>query len=220
MEFYYVVDTLNELLSKKRPRTFNSSWILRHAPECYRFIQNNIRTQFGSIDWDRVTSCLDSRHQRLWKPARQRHCAPYSDAKEVELVLDQYRGKLHVFIVCTSPNDIRMRDSISITLVRLAQCGNLLAKQELMELLRYTIDEWIDNDPLLSRWRGYEDEVQRQVEGCICRYRYTGSFMRYLYRTLECAGRGLRPLHAYSLDEPLPDGERRKIDLTTVGCAG
>jgi hypothetical protein len=54
-----VASTLNELLSRKRPAIVNSSWILRHAPACYRFIQKWIRSEIGGIDWDRVTHVLD-----------------------------------------------------------------------------------------------------------------------------------------------------------------
>ncbi len=109
----------------------------------------------------------------------------------------------------------RTLDTISITLVRVAQKGNVLAQQELMDLIGHTIESWIEHRPFLSRWRGYEEELRFQVEGCIRRYRYTGSFIRYLYKTLEYAARGVRPLIAYSLDEPLPSGQGRRIDLIT-----
>jgi hypothetical protein len=36
--------------------------------------------------------------------------------------------------------------------------------------------------------------------------------MGYLFKTLEFAGRGLRPIVAYSLDDPLCSGEKRRID--------
>lgn len=80
----------------------------------------------------------------------------------------------------------------------IAQRGNLLAKEEVVQLVRFTIDEWLDRYHYLSRWKGYSDELRVQVEGCIHRYRYTGSFFNYLFRTLEYAGRGIRPLHIYS----------------------
>jgi hypothetical protein len=70
-----------------------------------------------------------------------------------------------------------------------------------MKLLAFTIDEWIDRYWFLSRWRGYEAEIRVQVERCIRRYRYSGSFLRYLFRTLEYAGRGIRPMLAYPIDE-------------------
>lgn len=45
------------------------------------------------------------------------------------------------------------------------------------------------------------------------RYRYTGSFFKYVYRTLQYAGRGIQPFYAYSLDEPVAiDADKRKIE--------
>ena len=214
IDFDRVVVILNELLSRKRPTKLSSSWISREAPECYRFIQKNVRAEIGGIDWDRVTHLLDATYQRRWMPMRRRKTSPpYANADEVDIILNRYRGKLYVFIASADFDDRRLRDTISIALVRVAQSGNLLAKQELMKLVGYTIDNWLENHLFLSRWHGYDRELRRKLEGCIRRYRYTGSFIRYVYRTLEYAARGLRPFHAFSLDEPLPDGKRRKIDL-------
>jgi hypothetical protein len=102
MDFDRVVFILNELLSKKRPKTINSSWILKQAPACYRFIRKNIRAQVGGIDWDQVTYVLDSENQRRWTPRRRRKkSATYADADEVDLILNRYRDKLYVFIAAT-----------------------------------------------------------------------------------------------------------------------
>jgi len=218
MDFEGVFAMLNELLSRKQPATFSSSWVLKHAPKCYRFIQREIRTDFGEIDWDRVTRALDFAHQRRWQPRRKwrkRNPEPYADAAEVTVVLSAYRADLYVFLAAATTHERQLRDIIGVALVRLAQRGNQLARAELMTLLRYTIDDWIDNDQMLSRWRGFEDGLREQVEGCIRRYRYSGSFLRYLRRTLECAARGLRPFHAYSLDGPLTNGLRYRSVLLT-----
>ena len=53
--------------------------------------------------------------------------------------------------------------------------------------------------------------IQECIEGCIRRYRYSGSFIGYLFKTLEYAGRGLRPIVAYSLDDRLYSGGIRKV---------
>jgi hypothetical protein len=108
-------------------------------------------------------------------------------------------------------SDRRNADLISIALVRLAQRGNESAKEELTELLAFMIEDWIDRFGFLSRWQGYEAETRTQVERCIRRYRYSGSFLRYLFRTLEYAGRGIRPLQAHSLDEPAFEGSAPRI---------
>jgi hypothetical protein len=137
----------------------------------------------------------------------------YRNSREVNLILEKFRGKLYVFVSPQDRSDRRIRDILTIRLVRLAQWGNETAKQEVVKLLRYTIDDWIEQNCVISRWRGYEAELQTQVEGCIRRYRYSGSFLRYLFRTLEYAGRGKRPLLAYSLDETIFDGSVSRIGL-------
>jgi len=102
---------------------------------------------------------------------------------------------------------------ISIRLVRLAQRGNFTAKQEIMRLVQYAVDEWLDRSDYMSRWRGYDEKVRETIEGCIRRYRYTGSFFKYVYRTLQYVGRGIHPFYAYSLDEPVAiDADKRKIE--------
>ena len=161
-----------------------------------------MRTDFGDIDWDRVTRALEWKFQRRWTPRRRvRSHFPYRNNSEVKAVLEKYRVTLYVFVSPQNRSDRRTADIISIALVRLAQCGNESAKKKLMELLAFTIDDWIDRYWFLSRWRDYDAEIRTQVERCICRYRYSGSFLRYLFRTLECAGRGIRPILAYPLDE-------------------
>lgn len=74
-------------------------------------------------------------------------------------------------------------------------------------LIRYAVDEWIERFPMLSRWKYNSDQLDEQIVGCIHRYRFTGSFLGYLYKTLLYSGRGLRPV--YSLDEPLFRGSEK-----------
>lgn len=210
MDFDETIQILNGRLSGRDPATFNSSWVLKHAPRCYRFIYRNVRTETGRIDWDKVTSALDRKFQHRWMPARKpKRSPPYEDLSEVNAVLNKYRDKLYVFLASSDRNDARTRNIISISLVRLAQYGNLLAKQEVIRLVRYTIEGWIERHRFMSRWEGYEEEIQKHLEGCIRRYRYTGSFLNYLFRTFQYAGRGLKPLYALSLNDPIAIGSAK-----------
>lgn len=166
------------------------------------------------MDWDRVTYAIEWKFQRRWAPGRpKKNPVPYEDVTEVETIMNKYRDKLYVFIAPADIDDRRVRDIMSISLVRLAQSGNLLAKQELMKLITYTLNDWFERFYFLTRWQGYEEEVKQQLEGCIRRYRYTGSFLNYVFRTLEYAGRGIRPFYAYSLDKTITyDADKRIID--------
>jgi len=212
MDFDYAVKTINTILIRKQPQTFNSSWIRRFAPHIYRFFQKNIRREIGGIDWDRITRALDRTFQRRWVRSRRYGKRLYRSKAEVKTILDKYDGKLYSFLTPADKDNNATRDMISIALVRIAQNGNMTARREIIKLVRFTIDEWIENNPKVSRWKGYEYLMQKHIEGCVRRYRYSGSFMGYLFRTLEYAGRGLKPLIAYSLEDSLYSGEQRRID--------
>lgn len=192
-----IITTLNDILCRKKPDTFNSSWIMKYAPACHRFIRRYIRTEIGAIDWDRVTSALHPKFQRLWTPRIKRSCRIRRNRREVELILNKYRAKLYVFLAPIDAADVRIRDNIATSLVRTAQAGNLLAKNEVSTLVWYTIEGWLEKYPVMSRWKNREHEVRKQVEGCIRRYRYSGSFLRYVFWTLHCAARGIPPSVPY-----------------------
>ncbi|HET6516380.1 MAG TPA: hypothetical protein VFG09_14570 [Thermodesulfovibrionales bacterium] len=213
MDFESAVRTINNLLIKERPDTFNSSWVRLRAPYIYRFIQKNIRIETSGIDWDRITRALAPEFPRRWNRRRRNGSKPYRNKAEVGTVLQKYHDKLYTFIAPADKNDKYIRDIISIALVRIAQRGNTAAKREIIKLLRFTIEDWIEHCPKISCWRGYDQLIQNSIAGCIRRYRYSGSFIGYLFRTLEYAGRGLRPIIAYSLDDPIYSGDKRRIDI-------
>ena len=194
MDFDFAVKAVSELLTERQPCTFNSSWIRVHAPHIYRFFQRDIRRESGGIDWDRITRALDRKFQRKWIASRRNGAKRYRNKTEVNIILRKYDGKLYTFLTPEDKKNNSVRDIISIELVRIAQKGNMTAKREIIKLVRFTVDEWIEHNPKISRWKGYEYLIQKHIEGCVRRYRYSGSFMGYLFRTLEYAGRGLKPL--------------------------
>lgn len=212
MKFEQVINQLNKLLNKKDPNTFNSSWIKINSPACYRYIIRNVRTCIGTVDWDKVTRALEWKLQRRWFPGhRPKRKKSYRNYSEVKIILNENKEKLYVFISSQDREDKRIRDVISVFLVRLAQSGNLLAKRELMRLINYTVDEWLSNYYFLNRWQGYKEKLEKQISRCIYRYRYTGSFLNYLFKTLVYAGRGIVPFYAYSLDNPVAWGSKKTI---------
>jgi hypothetical protein len=201
VDFNVAVITLNKTLKEKRPETFNSSWVLRHAPHVYRFIQKNVRADVGGIDWDRITRAIDRRFQKKWRPSYRNTKKTYRKKAEIEIVFQKYHDKLYVFISPQDRGDETIRDQISIALVRIAQKGNVLAKEEIIKLVRFTIDQWIETRSTLSSWEGYESLIPLRIETCIRCYRYSGTFIGYLLKTLEYAGRGL--IRTYSVDDSL-----------------
>lgn len=217
MNFTTAVKAINKLLRMINPKAFCSSRIRQHAPHVYRFIQKNVRAEIGGIDWDRITRALDRKLQRRWQASRRgRRTGCFRDKRAVEIILKKYHDKLYTFLAPADANDRQARDVISIALVRIAQQGNVSAKQEIIKLVGFTIDEWIEEYPKISCWEGLDDMIQARIEGCIRRYRYSGSFIGYLFKTLEYAGRGLRPIVAYSLDDYLYSGEKRRAERVAL----
>jgi hypothetical protein len=191
MDFNHAVKIINNLLIEKRPESFNSSWVLKHAPHVYRFIQKNVRADVGGIDWDRFTRAIDRKFQRKWKHPFCIRKKLYRKKGEVDIILQKYHSRLYVFISPMDKSDEYIRDIICISLVRVAQKGNILAREEINKLVRLTIDEWIESRPTLSSWQGHESAIPLCIEACIRRYRYSGTFMGYLLKTFEYSGRGL-----------------------------
>ena len=210
MNFKQTIEILNTLLKEKEPDVFNGEWIKNNNICVYNSIISNIRNPLEYIDWDRVVQSLDKKYQKRWSHNYGLEKRKGVDNNiESKLILSIYNKQLYTFIQTTISKERLMCDSISIDLVRMMQRGNNRLEKELIKLLKFTIDIWMENDCQLSRWQGYTDELTFQVKGCIKRYRYSGSFLGYLYKTLEYSSRGLYPFYAYSLDNV--DNDNRRI---------
>ena len=194
MTFDSIIKILNDTLSEKNPSKISSSWILQNAPRAYRYINKNIRTENDDIDWDRVTSSLDRSFCKRWVRYRQKSIRVYENQSEVDIILSKYKDRLYTFIAYATEDDKKMQGRMLISLVRLSQKGNTCAEQEVVKWITYITDDWIDRYPQMHRWKGYADEVEGHIKGCVRRYRYTGSFLGYLFKTLEYSVRGKPPL--------------------------
>lgn len=194
MTFDVIIKILNDTLSEKNPSKFSSSWILQNAPHVYRYINKNVRTENDDIDWDRITSSLDRSFCKRWVRYRQKSTRVYENQSEVDIILSKYKDRLYTFIAYATEEDKKMQSRMLISLVRLSQKGNVCAEQEVVKWITYITDDWTDRYPQMYRWRGYADEVDGHIKGCVRRYRYTGSFLGYLFKTLEYSVRGKPPL--------------------------
>lgn len=206
-----VVRKINFHIEKKRPKTINENWIKLNSPASYRFIIEN------SIDWDIVTINLNKSFQGMWNKGSKRKCLEqefYKDEEELNQILNAHKDKLYTFISRKNKEDEFACDRVSILLVRLAQRGNVLATQRLKQLIPFLINQWIDGYKL-SRWRGYDDLIDRCIDDCIRRYRYSGSFIGYLNKTMECSGRALKSVEAFSLDQKSKITDKAKINNTS-----
>jgi hypothetical protein len=217
MSFTQIIIHLNKLLKNEKPITFRSSWILNNDPAIYRFIVKHIRTEVNDINWDKVVSSLDRDIQKKWVPPRYKPKIVnfYSNQKEVDLILKKHKDKLYIFISLLNEADKPIRDNIIVSLTRVAQKGNIKAEKQLTIFLNQIIQLWLERYPCLFRWTGHIDELEIKIKHCIRCYRFTGSFLGYLFKTLEYSARGLQNFQAYSLDSYIPGTTIAMIDTLT-----
>lgn len=210
MTFAKAVRLLNTTLTEKQPSTFSSSWIYFNTPSVYHFVRVNYRTENDHIDWDIITQSLDRSFAKRWTRYRYKQARLYKKRSDVDAVLERYKDKLYTFFAPASKEDKQIQDLMIIRLVRIGQRGNISAQEELVQWVTYVTDDWIDRYPQMYRWKGYEDEVPDKIRACIRCYRYTGSFLGYLFKTLEYSARGKPPL--VSLDDKIIDGAKTRIE--------
>lgn len=118
---------------------------------CVSISSKNVGAEIGGIDWDRITRALDRTLQRKWQASRRgRRPACFKDKRAVDVILSKYHDKLYTFLSPADRHDEQVRDIVSIALVRIAQQGNAFARQEIIKLVRHTIDEWIGQEPKIS----------------------------------------------------------------------
>jgi len=213
MNYAQALKNLNRSISKRKPTTFNQSWVRNCVRKSYDFIVQNIMTESGDTDWDKVVSNLDHDYQKLWMKGvrRNKKVVLYKDASEVDAILTKYKKKLYTFLAQADKEDKKTCNEICIRLVRTAQKGNLLAKERALNYIKQLVSCWIDTE-YFKHWCGYDDLLETNIDRCIRCYRYSGSFIVYLRRTLEYSGRGIRSIEAYSLDEQDSLTDRKKSD--------
>ena len=124
--------------------------------------------------------------------------------------MEKYKEKLYVLFAPLDEEDKKIQDELIIKLVRIGQKGNTYAQDTLIEWITFITDGWIDTYPRMYRWNGYTEEIPERIKGCIRGYRYTGSFLGYLFRTLEYSARG-KPI-LVSLDDKILDGSMTRIE--------
>ena len=214
MTFDQVVAGLNSAIEELQPQEINASWVLQNTPKLYGYIKRHIRTDNGHIDWDAVTVRLERPFQKKWVRYKKKIIRPYHNQAEVDRILSRYKDKLYTFLGYAQDGDKEVRDSMTIQLVRIAQKGNYRAEEELVQWISYITDDWIDRYPQAHKWKGYADEVPEKIRKCVHGYRYTGSFLGYLFRTLEYSARGKPPM--VSLDDKILDGTKTRGEYVTT----
>ena len=212
--FNTAIKILNRLLKEEQPKTFSSFWIYKNSQPAYNYFRLNYKTENGDIDWDMVTQALPRLFQKRWMRYKRKNVKFYERQSEVDVILDKYRDKLYTFFSQMNEGDKKMQHKMIISLVRMGQKGNICAQQELIKWVTFITDDWIDRYPQMYRWKGYAAEIEEKIKNCIRLYRYTGSFLGYLFKTLEYSARGKPPL--VSLNDVMFDGSKTREEYAVV----
>ena len=213
-DFCKATETLNAILKQKRPKSFDPLWIEQQDEYLYKYLSKHVRTETSAVDWDAVTIALERRFQKRWYWYKKRKAIialPYENKEELNSILNKYQSKTYTVLVQENEIDRRTRDKILISLVRVSQKGNVLAQQKLIEWLTIIITEWVEYLPHISKWKGYPDGIIENIQQCIRCYRYTGTFIGYLYKTFLYSSRSLRS--TCSLNDPIGKGNKTRIDF-------
>lgn len=197
MDFDQAIERLTRSLQRWKPCRFNRHWVDLHEPKVYKFINKNIRMERGITDWERVIRKLDRSLQALWLDEPVASLLPYSDPSEVEIALKKYKKywkKRSALFTSERRENDTVRNLICVTLVRLAQRGNVAAEEELIDLLIPLLRDWMNRYPCLWWWQWYPEQLRETCQYCIYRYRYTGMFLGYLHNKLQFSARDLPKL--------------------------
>jgi hypothetical protein len=212
-DFNKATQALNTLLILKRPKSFEPSWIEFNDKTLYTCLSKHVKNETGEADWDAITITLDRRFQKRWYWYRKNKpfiSTPYADKEELDCILHAYKSKLYAALAPQNENDEQIRDRIFIRLVRISQKGNVLAQKKVIEWLTFVINEWIESRSGFNKWKGYPSDILERIQGCIRCYRYTGTFIGYVYKTFLYSGRGLTS--TCSLNDPIGKGTKIRID--------
>ncbi len=121
---------------------------------------------------------------------------------------------MYLFLIRGDKIEQEICNRITISFVRLIQKGNICARDELVNWITYIVNDWIDKYSQICKWQGYRDEVIDKIIGCARRYRYTGSFLGYLFKTLEYSARGKPPI--CSLNDKVGDSGKERVDFIVL----
>jgi len=213
-DFCKATETLDAILKQKRPKSFDPLWIEQQDENLYKYLSRHVRTETGIVDWDAITVTLEQRFQKRWywhNKGKAIVKTPYENQEELDIILDKYRSVLYTVFIQENENDRNIRDKILISLVRVSQKGNVLAQKKLIEWLNFIITEWTEYLPPIAKWKGYPDGILGNIQQCIRCYRYTGTFIGYLYKTFLYSARGLSS--TCSLNDHIGKGNKTRIDF-------
>ena len=187
--FQTAIEELNQMLRRDQPKIVKSGYIRKNLG-LYLFFIRYFNKQDKSFDLMEIQQFIDepfkSRLRAVKTIDKYLPNEFYEDNSEMDMMLEPYAGKLYVLEIASGGKDKEIRNSICEALAKLAQKGNVNAKNKLADVAYHQVQEWT-MEPQLEQFQYRIDDVMNIVERCIYYYdpKISKSFLNYLLSTLE-----------------------------------
>ncbi|EKD58830.1 MAG: hypothetical protein ACD_56C00042G0004 [uncultured bacterium] len=195
-----VIRRISEGLKIKNPQVVSPDYLKREFPSDVFFLAKNCRDTRGHIDWRSIVGhpLFDSEMRKKFKfPVSINRNIPietYSNSEEVEEILKEKEKNLYTFIESINKEDLEKRNEICLLLVELAQKGNSQAEKKLIDLISYTVEQWIDRIPSIRNFKFYKEKKYEIIKRCIYNYKKDKPFVGYVYASFKKANLGLEKM--------------------------
>lgn len=199
---------LNDLIERENPKEISYRLIQRLNPNLLEFLRKNFRNKSGRIDWVFIVKNLNPKFRdRFIFPVNHNYNTPkesYEDMNEVDKNLVDLKKYLYTFID-TNPDSTgetnEKRNEICMILIDLAKKGNINAERELINLISYLADRWIEALPNFKVWDFHKDRLHETIRRCVYNYQPKGPFVGYVFKSLKMAALGLERVKEISFED-------------------
>lgn len=221
---------IREELEKSQPAHFGPSWIKKNCRLVYNHVIEHYRTASeegkDEVDWQTFLQDLGGGWQERFGRAKKmslEELVPkeqYENPDEIKQVEDRFEGSYYMASIMANPENLPQKatqNEIFERLIDLAQAGNKLAEQRILEHIQDLTAEWSENtrDEVRTRLQFIDsEELTRMYKECIYlydQYRDRYPFMALVFGRLN---RLLKQQNQFAFarayDEPTGhDGEGR-----------
>lgn len=196
-----IIKRLSDLLESENPPFFSPNWINKHSGS----LDEQIRTVFKD-DWDGVIQRLDKKWHDKWRyKGTIKEVNFYKGTSEFRQLVKKHRHNLYTLYACLSKEDKRRRNLVALDFIAVAQEGNFLALNLLLDSLQLTI--WAEED--FNGWRDFTVEMRDKIKRSIFLFDLLkgDNFYNYLRRSLLTSCLPWQGIQAFSLNDHFDSGD-------------
>ncbi len=161
----------------------------------YAFLLLNFKDVKGGVDWKLVSeqSGIDF-DDKFLPPKNHKRSTPeqqYENNEEMQKAIGDNKKYLYTFLQSDPGREFEKRNEICTVLINLAKKGNKSAENEIINLISYLADRWVETIPNFEVWKYHKDRELEIIRRCIYNFEPKVPFVGYVYKTLKMASLGL-----------------------------